>query len=100
MPSHRTNLAIKTLSGLLVVNRIEDFLQTLHSYFARSPKRHLEYVKLAEVLQTKGLKILKQVKTWWLSMMSPAIRAMNEYRTLVVKMMEDQDEVETAKTSF
>jgi hypothetical protein len=33
-------------------------------------------------------------------MRSPAIRAMNEYRTLVVKMMEDQDEVETAKTSF
>jgi hypothetical protein len=100
MQSHRTNLAIKTLSGLLVVNRIEDLLQTLHSYFACSPKRHLEYVKLVEVLQTKGLKILKQIKTRWLSMRSPAIRAMNEYRTLVVKMMEDQDEVETAKTSF
>jgi hypothetical protein len=100
MQSHRTNLAIKSLSGLPVVNRIEDLLQTLHSYFARSPKRHLEFVKLAEVLQTKGLKILKQVKTRWLSMMSPAIRVMNKYRTLVVKMMEDQDEVDTTRTSF
>jgi hypothetical protein len=59
MQSHRTNLAIKTLNGLLVVNRIEDLLQTLYSYFAHSPKQHLEFVKLAEVLQTKGLKILK-----------------------------------------
>jgi hypothetical protein len=33
-------------------------------------------------------------------MMSPAIRVMNEYRTLVVKMMEDQNEVESARTSF
>jgi hypothetical protein len=82
------------------VNRIEDLLQTLHSYFARSPKRHLEFVKLAEVLETKGLKILRQVKTRWLSMMSPAIKVMNEYRTLVVKMMEDQDDMESAKTSF
>jgi hypothetical protein len=33
-------------------------------------------------------------------MMSPAIKIMNEYKKLVVKMMEDQDEVDTAKTSF
>ena len=33
-------------------------------------------------------------------MMNSAIRVMNEDMTLVVKMMEDQDEVETAKTSF
>jgi hypothetical protein len=33
-------------------------------------------------------------------MMSLAIRVMNEYRTLVVKMLEDQDDVETAKASF
>jgi hypothetical protein len=82
------------------VNRIEDLLQSLHTYFARSPKRHLEFVKLAEVLETKGLKILRQVKTRWLSMMSPAIRMMNEYKTLVVKMMEDEQAVDAAKTSF
>lgn len=32
--------------------------------------------------------------------MSPSIRVMSKYRTLVVKMLEDQDEVESAKTSF
>jgi hypothetical protein len=65
------------------MNRIEDLLQSLHTYFARSSKWHLEFVKLAEVLETKSLKILRQVKTRWLSMMSPAIQVMNEYRTLV-----------------
>jgi hypothetical protein len=100
LQSHRTNLAVNTLSNLAVVNRIEDLIQSLHSYFTRSPKRHLEFVNLAEVLETKGLKILRQVKTRWLSMISPAIRVMNEYKTLVVKMMEDQDDMESAKTSF
>jgi hypothetical protein len=100
MQFHHTNLAIKSLSDLSVVNRIEDLLQSLHSYFARSPKQHLEFVKLVEVMETKGLKILRQVKTRWLSMMSPPIRVMNEYRTLVVKMLEDQDQVDFARTSF
>jgi hypothetical protein len=48
----------------------------------------------------KGLKNLHQVKTKWLSMMSPAIRVMNEYRTLVVKMLEDQNQVAPTRTSF
>ena len=82
------------------MNRIEDLLQSWHTYFAHSPKRHLEFVKLAEVLETKGLKILRQVKTKWLSVMSPAIKVMNEYKTLVVKMMEDEQAVDAAKTSF
>ena len=48
----------------------------------------------------KGLKILRQVKTRWLSMMSPAIRVMNKYMTLVMKIMEDQNDIDSAKTSF
>jgi hypothetical protein len=48
---------VKTLNSLAVVNRIEDLIQSLHSNFARSPKRHLEFVKLAEVLETWGQNI-------------------------------------------
>ena len=64
-------------------------LQSLHAFFAHSPKRHLEFQKLAEVMHSKGLKILKNVKTRWISMLSPAIRVMNEYRVLLVKMALD-----------
>jgi hypothetical protein len=40
-------------------------------------------------METKGLKILRNIKTRWISMLSPAIQAMNKYRTLLVKMLED-----------
>lgn len=66
-------------------------LTSLHAFFAKSPKRHLEFVKLAELMQSKGLKILKNVKTRWISMLSPAVRVMSEYRVLIVKMSLDAE---------
>jgi hypothetical protein len=87
--SHRTNLAVKELSNLPVIAKIENLLQSLYSYFARSPKRHLEFTKLAVVMETKGLKIIRNIKTRWLSMLSPLKRVISEYRTLVQKMQED-----------
>jgi len=60
---HRCNLAFKTLSSLGIMNSIEDMLQTCHSYFAHNPNRHLEFIKLIEMMETKGLKIFKNVKT-------------------------------------
>ena len=72
-----------------MVERIEEMLTSLHAFFAKSPKRHLEFVKLAELMQSKGLKILKNVKTRWISMLSPAVRVMSKYRPLIVKMFTD-----------
>ena len=40
-------------------------------------------------MQSKGLKILKNIKTRWISMLSPSVRVMNEYRPLLVKMWLD-----------
>jgi len=71
------------------VGQIEGMLQDLYTYFSHSPKWHLEFVKLSEVIQIKGLKILKNIKTWWLSMLSPIVRVMNEYRMLLMKMEQD-----------
>jgi hypothetical protein len=50
---------------------------------------HLEFVKLAEVMQSKGLKILKNIQTRWINILSPAVRVMNEYMVLLVKMSMD-----------
>jgi len=47
---HHTNLAMQTLSGLPLMIQLENLLQTLHSYFAHSPKRHLEFTKLAQLM--------------------------------------------------
>jgi hypothetical protein len=56
--AHCTNLVVYMLSKLPLVIRFSNLLQTLHSYFAHSPKRHLEFIKLANFMQTKGNKIL------------------------------------------
>ena len=61
-------------------------LHSLHAFFAHSLKCHLEFQKLAEVMHLKGLKISKNIKTRWISMLSPFVRIMNEYRVLLIKM--------------
>jgi hypothetical protein len=46
-----------------MVNKIEGLFQTLYNYFSKNPKRHLEFIKLVEIMEIKGAKILKNVKT-------------------------------------
>ena len=87
--AHRCNLAFKTLSQLAIMNRIEGLLKSSHAYFKHSPKRHLEFVKLAELMDTKGLKLLKNVKTRWVSLIEPLRRILQEYRVLLAKMKAD-----------
>ena len=60
--SHRTNLAVKTLEKVPVISKIEAMLQTFHAYFSASPKRHLEFTKLADLMRTKGLKLVSHVR--------------------------------------
>lgn len=49
----------------------------------------MEFTKLAKFLETKGGKILHNVKTQWISMLALAKRLLQEYKTLVVKMAND-----------
>jgi hypothetical protein len=72
-----------------MVEGIEDMLANLYTYFCKSPQKHLEFLKLVEVMETKGLKILRNIKTCWISMLAPVVRVMNEYRTLLVKFQQD-----------
>jgi hypothetical protein len=41
-----------------MVSKLEDLLQSLYGYFSNSPKRHLEFIKLAKIVETEGLKVL------------------------------------------
>jgi len=45
-----------------MVSRLECLLEALYNYFSKSPKRHLELRKLAELMEMKGVKIIKNVK--------------------------------------
>jgi hypothetical protein len=54
---------VKLVNGVQV---LEDLFQSLYVYLLNSPKHHLEFNKLAKIVETRGLKILKNVKTWWI----------------------------------
>jgi hypothetical protein len=80
---------MQTLLGFPLVKRIESLLQTLHAYFAHSPRQHLNFTKLVEVMETKRNKIICNVKTRWISMLSLVKRVLAKYKTLLVKMVMD-----------
>ena len=61
--AHRTNLAVQTLSNLPLVAKVDILCERLYNYFTVSPKRHLEFTKLVDVVETGGLKLLRNVKT-------------------------------------
>jgi hypothetical protein len=87
--ARRTNLAVEALSSLLLVQKLESLCKALHAYFSGSPKRHLEFTKLVEVVETDGLKILNKVQTRWISLLEPFKRICGEYKTLIVKFAAD-----------
>jgi hypothetical protein len=87
--AHQKNLAVQILSSLPLMICLEHLLQTLDNCFAHSQKKHLKFTKLIEMLETKGDKILQNVKTRWFSMLSLAKRLMAKYKTLLLKMALD-----------
>ena len=87
--AHRTNLAVQALSNLPVVAKIEALCQAMFSYFSHSPKRHLQFQRLTELVETEGRHMLRNVKTRWLSLLDPLKRVMGEYKALVATMCED-----------
>jgi hypothetical protein len=46
-----------------MVKRTKSLFSTFYNYFYKSPKRHLEFIKLAKIMETRGVKILKNIKT-------------------------------------
>jgi hypothetical protein len=63
------------LNALNLVSNGETTLAYLFDYnFVHNPKRALETSKLIEISHTKGNKILKNVKTYWISMLLQALK--------------------------
>jgi len=87
--AHHRYLVVQILSGLPLVKHIESLLQTLHAYFAHSPKRHLEFTKLVKVMEIKKSKIMHNVKTKWISMLNLAKKNVAKYGTLLMKRVMD-----------
>jgi hypothetical protein len=87
--AHRTNLAVEPLSNLPLVSKLEALCHGMYAYFSHNPKRHLKFQKLADVVETEGLRVLRNVTTRWISLLDPLRRIMGEYKTLLVKLCDD-----------
>lgn len=101
---HRTNLALETISRLPFVHKLEGMCKSLYSYFSASPKHHLEFTKLLEIVETEGLKVLKQVWTRWISLLEPSLEPLrcisSKYKTLIVKFTKDVAKESVAKKNL
>jgi hypothetical protein len=91
MPCH-TNLVVQSLNKLSLVSKIESMLTSIYNYFDHSPKRHLE-----GFLESKGNKILKNIKACWIFMLSPSKWVLAKYKALVVKMAIYSPTIDVAK---
>lgn len=95
--SHKTHIVVKALSKQSVIARIKHLLNSLHVYFKSSSKRYLKFITLAQMLHTKGLKIIRHEKFSWLSMLSPLQHIMSKYRTFIQKLYEDSIDIKSTK---
>jgi hypothetical protein len=68
-----------------MVAKLEDLSQSLYFHFSSSPKHHLEFTKLVEMVEI-GSMILWNVNIQWISMLELLTHVMVEYKTLIVKM--------------
>ena len=91
---HKLQLATQVLSEIELMSTAEDVLQTNHAYFAHSPKRDCEFRTLAQLLKTKGLKLLK---TRWINCHAPMRRLILEWKPVMAKMFEDGNQKKGAK---
>ncbi len=57
-------------------------------------------VKLGEIIETKGLKILNNVKTHWISMLSPFKWMLQEYHPLLLKMAFDNPTIQATTSNL
>jgi hypothetical protein len=65
-------------------------------FFFHSLKKFLEFQKLANLINTKNNKLLRNVKTYWISMLSPTKWIYVKYRFIIVKMYSENSKSDKA----
>jgi hypothetical protein len=99
--AHWTNLAVQILFDQPLVAKLERLLQKTSTSFSSSHKQHSEYCAFIKWLETKGLKLLRNVKTRWISMLSFTKWVFVDiYKTLTMRMNDDLNIVATTKTNL
>ena len=98
--AHKLQLVAQVFSKTDLMSTIEDVLQTSHAYFAHSPKRVREFCTLAHLMETKGVKLLKNVKTRWITCHASMRRLILELKPVMAKMFEDGNKKKGGKNTW
>jgi hypothetical protein len=75
-------------------------LAFMYNYFVHSPKHHLETIRLVEILECKGNKIMKNIKIRWIFMLSASKHVLQKYKPLIVKMVKDSTIIANVKINY
>jgi hypothetical protein len=72
----------------------------LYVYFSHNPKKRLEFTKLAEVMEIKRNKILRNIKTRWISIISLVKRVLSEYCTFHMRITLNAPTIASTKSNL
>jgi hypothetical protein len=74
--------------------------QIFYNFFSHNLKCHREFFKPSKLMDTKGDKILKNIKVCWISMLRSTKWVFSEYKTLLAKMVGNAYENFQAQINF
>jgi len=74
------------------MHSVEEVLCMTHAYFVHSPMKAAEFRALAQQLESKDLKLLKNVKTRWMSYLAPIHRLLAEYKGIITMMLANKND--------
>lgn len=65
---------------------LKSLVQCLYGYFSHNLERHLKFIKVIKIMETKGNKNLHNIKTRWIFLLAFMKCVLFEYCTLFMKM--------------
>jgi hypothetical protein len=84
--AHNTNLVVLIFFNLLMVAHLKDLLQSIYIFFYKPPKSHLKLIKLAQIMETKGNKLLRNIKFQWIGVLNLLKHVLEKYYHLLMKI--------------
>ena len=69
----------------------KELLKICYAYFSHFLNKLVEFYELAFLMETKGNKMLKNVKMRWISIIKPVYCLLKKYQTLMAKLWVDKN---------
>lgn len=77
--AHRTNLVSGIMGTFIEIQELEQLLASLYNYFSHSPARQEQFMEVQKACNEQLLRLLRDIKTRWISHYGPAVRVWEQY---------------------